>query len=169
MYHLYTDDPVATLYDIILREGRSELHGISYTQVGLTLAAERHPDLDPECVSQAKTHLDWELDIAPNAEWTRTLCNLRTPGKEKHAYVFLRPVSYQFFLVSDRLHLTAVHPSADVETFDYDVAVAQDLLQRAASFAGVKPGEVTFILGNCFLSWKLVSDNGDVEERLVEY
>jgi len=167
-YH-YTDAPVAALYNAVAKDGRSELTGVSYSQIALEFDGEGILDIDDKDRQVAKNLLDWALEWEDHSHWTRVLVNLRLPGREKLAKFDVDGNSYQLFHLGSHLNMTVNIASVNLESFGESVAASQDILFRASSFAGVQSGDITMVIGWAFLPWELMSDNGDVEERLVEY
>jgi len=171
MNFLKTTTPVEDLHKHVVANGDSERLGVFASRIIVSFDGAEDYDISPEVVKEAKSALDWDLEVEDRSrsQWHELLVNLRTPSKEKSANFNTNTTRYQFFRTGSYLSLTASMQALDVDDFEAEIATAQDLLGRAARFADLTRDDITFVLGWAHLTWDSLSMRGDVEERLVEY
>ena len=62
------------------------------------------------------------------------------------------------------MSLNIFMPETSVETFDYDVLSAQEMLREVAKFSGKIPTTIRFNLGLVKKSYETMVEEGEVEE-----
>lgn len=157
-------DPNSYLNDAVVSRGKSARFGVYLTNV--TVVAEANQDYNYKIFSQASEldnpFPDWNFESSL-IEWFLALIRLRS-NKQEDASFTVGGRIFQFLVEGSVVSLNVFQPEAFVDSFQYDVSHAQQLLRMVADFLGKSATTVRFNIGKAHKSWTEMSDEGDVQE-----
>jgi len=155
-------DPHSYLNESLVKRGKSGHQEVYLTHV--TVVAEAEADYGYR-VSPQKFDFFAPLGNYYNSpEWLILLVSLRSQGTDTQRTIIFDQTTFQFLPEGSHLSLNIFFPERNVETFDYDVLAAQDMLREVAKFAGKIPTTIRFNLGLVKKSYETMVEDGEVEE-----
>lgn len=163
-------DPVTYLNEAVTRRGKSGPDGV-YLQ-NVTVVAEASSDFNlklsygvpvspvipPSCVS----HEEW-YELLVNLRWDLRSLSHRLNLDEGAGSIF------QFLPEGNSLSMNVFVPQVDTSDFPYILQMAQDTLICASDFTSKVAGNIRFSIGVVTKSWGDMVEEGDVEERDLNF
>ena len=160
-------DPHSYLNESLVKRGKSGHHGVHLNHV--TVVAESEAEYGYRVAAPNFDILDPFEAPHKNVEWMVLLVTLRSQLNDNHGTIIVGQTTYQFLPEGGHLSLNIFLPETSVETFDYEILSAQNILKGVAKFAGKIPTTIRFNLGLVFKSYGAMVEEGEVEEVEFSY
>jgi hypothetical protein len=160
-------DPHSYLNESLVKRGKSGHQEVYLTHV--TVVAEAEADYGYRVLPASFDLFSPLGNHYNNLEWLILLVSLRSQTTDTQRSIVLNQATLQFIPEGSDLSLNIFFPERNVETFDYDVLAAQDMLRGVSKFAGKIPTTIRFNLGLVKKSYEAMVEEGEVEEVEFSY
>ena len=156
-------DPHSYLNESLVKRGKSGHQEVYLTHV--TVVAEAEADYGYRVLPHS---FDFFSPLGGhyynNPEWLILLVSLRSQSTDTQRTIIFNQATFQFLPEGSHMSLNIFMPETSVETFDYDVLSAQEMLREVAKFSGKIPTTIRFNLGLVKKSYETMVEEGEVEE-----
>lgn len=162
-------DPITYLNEAVTRRGKSGPDGV-YLQ-NVTVVAEASSDFN--------LNLSYGVPVSPVMppsyckveDWNQLLVNLRWDLRSLSHTLNIPEdgLILQFLPEGNILGMNVFVPQVNTSDFPYTLQMAQDTLVCAADFTSKVAGNIRFSIGIATKSWGDMVEEGDVEERDLNF